>query len=91
MRYQLTLQPLPDPLDPAGIKRLRSGLKHLLRSCRLKCVSAIEIVEDGRTLRGSEWVTPEDYQTDDVEAGLLPCLKGSTPIELPSLDDEVPT
>ena len=41
--YQLTLRPLPDKTDPEGIRRLRRVLKHSLRSCRMRCVAAVEI------------------------------------------------
>ena len=40
---------------------------------------------DGKTLTGSTWVRPSDWQTDDIELGLLPCLKGASPDELPEL------
>lgn len=36
-RYTLTLRPLPDKSDPAGVRRLRAALKALLRSYRLRC------------------------------------------------------
>jgi len=45
----------------------------------------IEIIEDGRVLRGGEWILPSDYIDDDDAAGLLPSWKGATPSELPSL------
>lgn len=34
--YQLTVRPLPDQSDPAGIRRLRRALKCLLRSFGLQ-------------------------------------------------------
>ncbi len=34
--YQLTIRPLPDQSDPAGIRRLRRALKCLLRSFGLQ-------------------------------------------------------
>ena len=37
--YHLTLRPLPDPSDPEGVRRLRRGLKYLLRVCGLRCVN----------------------------------------------------
>ena len=46
----------------------------------------VQIHEDGTTLTGREWVTPQDFVDDDVEAGRLPCLKGATPTEWPELE-----
>lgn len=40
--YKLTLRPLPDKSDPAGIRRLRRALKCLLRSFGLQCVDIRE-------------------------------------------------
>jgi hypothetical protein len=37
--YVLTLRPLPDSLDPEGIRRLRALVKAALRSYRLRCVA----------------------------------------------------
>ena len=88
-RYQLTLRPLPDRSDPDGIRRLRRGLKHLLRSCRLRCEKAVQIHEDGTTLTGRDWVFPQDYQTEEVERHDLPSLKGMTDTELPTLERTV--
>jgi hypothetical protein len=42
-RYSLTLQALPDNGGPAAARRLARGLKHLLRSCRLRCTEVREI------------------------------------------------
>ncbi len=41
--------------------------------------------EDGKTLHGDGWVTPQDFLEQDIVEGLLPCMKGATPIELPTL------
>lgn len=43
--FNLTLQPLPDPSDPSGYRRLRKALKALLRSYGLRCVDATERAE----------------------------------------------
>lgn len=40
--FTLTLEPLPDPSDPSGYRRLRKALKALLRSFGLRCVDATE-------------------------------------------------
>ena len=45
----------------------------------------ITITEDGRQLRGGQWITPADYAGDEVGRGELPSLKGVTPAELPRL------
>lgn len=47
-RYHLFLRALPDKTDPAGVQRLRSALKCLLRSFRLRCESAIEVSPQGK-------------------------------------------
>ncbi len=40
--YMLVLQALPDEPDgPSAARRLARGLKYLLRSCRLKCLSVL--------------------------------------------------
>ena len=44
------------------------------------------IVEDGKLLTGSTWVTPEDFATEEVQRGDLASLKGCTPPEWPTLD-----
>lgn len=44
------------------------------------------IIEDGQTLRGSEWTTPEDLIEMDIASGLLVTLKGMTDVELPELE-----
>lgn len=41
-RFRLVLEPLPDPDGVPPVVRLRRALKHLLRACRLRCVSAVE-------------------------------------------------
>lgn len=46
------------------------------------------IYMDGRLLTGTTWVRPTDWQASDIELGLLPNLKGASPAELPSLDDD---
>lgn len=46
------------------------------------------IFEDGRLLVGTTWITPADYAGDEVERGELLSLKGCTPGELPTLDDD---
>lgn len=43
--FNLRLQPLPDPSDPSGYRRLRKALKALLRTFRLRCVDATERAE----------------------------------------------
>jgi hypothetical protein len=50
-------------------------------------IDEITITEDGRTMHGSTWVRPTDWQDDDLAAGLLPAMKGATPETLPTLDD----
>lgn len=45
----------------------------------------VEIVEDGRVMRGTSWTTPDDYDDEADELGLLRSMKGSTPTDLPSL------
>lgn len=40
---------------------------------------------DGKTLVGTTWVRPSDWQTSDIELDLLPGLKGASPDELPEL------
>ena len=34
----------------------------------------------------SDWVFPQDYQTEEVESRRLPALKGATPTEWPTLE-----
>ena len=46
------------------------------------------IYMDGRLLPGTTWVRPTDWQASDIELGLLPNLKGASPAELPTLDDD---
>lgn len=55
------------------------------------------IYMDGRTLHGTGWIRPEDWEEADLALGLLPCWKGSSPSELPELgpptdtpDDTIP-
>ena len=48
------------------------------------------IFMDGRLLVGGEWVRPTDWQSDEVELGLLPAMKGASPVELPTLGDDQP-
>lgn len=43
---------------------------------------------DGRLLVGTTWVRPTDYEDDDLAAGLLPAMKGASPVELPALGDD---
>lgn len=43
------------------------------------------IEQDGQTLIGTEWTGPESYVDQDIEAGLMLCLKGATPLEWPEL------
>ena len=43
------------------------------------------IFMDGRLLVGTTWVRPTDWQDDDLAAGLLPAMKGASPVELPAL------
>ena len=45
------------------------------------------IFMDGRLLVGTTWVRPTDWQSDEVELGLLPAMKGASPVELPALGD----
>jgi len=40
---------------------------------------------DGKLLTGTTWVRPTDWEDEDIEAGLLPAMKGSIPTELPEL------
>lgn len=51
-RFTLTLQALSDEPDgPSAARRMARGLKYLLRSCRLKCVSVLPAPsEAGRDL-----------------------------------------
>jgi hypothetical protein len=51
--YRLTLRPLPDKSDPAGIRRLRRALKCLLRSFGLQCIDISE-TQDGTNKEGDE-------------------------------------
>lgn len=52
-------------------------------------MSAIATIhQDGRQLVGREWIKPTDYQSDEVASRELPSLKGSTPLTMPSLDDQ---
>ena len=44
-RYNLTLEAAPEPSDPDGSRRLRMGLKALLRRFGLRCVSAQAVSE----------------------------------------------
>ena len=46
------------------------------------------IFMDGRLLVGTTWVRPTDYEDDDLAAGLLPAMKGASPVELPALGDD---
>lgn len=47
----------------------------------------VEIVQDGRLMVGTSWVTPTDYQDQEVERHELPSLKGVTPVEWPELEN----
>ena len=51
--YTLTLKPLPDPTDPRGYRRLRSGLKMLLRKYGLRCTSVEPTGGEPPRLEGS--------------------------------------
>lgn len=55
----------------------------------------ISMLEDGRVLHGSTWITPSDYQAAEVARGELGSMKGVTPPEWPTLDgdqvDDPPT
>lgn len=51
--YRLTLRPLPDKSDPAGIRRLRRALKCLLRSFGLQCIDISE-TQDSTNKEGDE-------------------------------------
>ncbi len=44
-KFNITLEPLPDPSDPSGYRRLRQALKVLLRKFRLRCIDATERAE----------------------------------------------
>ena len=46
--YIVHLRPTPDATDPAGTRRLRSGLKTLLRKYGLRCTSVVPKLEDER-------------------------------------------
>ncbi len=48
---------------------------------------AARVEQDGKVLLGREWIHPEDYQDDDIEAGRLPSLKGMTDVTLPTLGE----
>jgi hypothetical protein len=45
--YQITLEAKPQPDDPDGVRRLRMGLKRLLRSFGLRCVRVEPAVHRG--------------------------------------------
>jgi hypothetical protein len=67
IRYRLILRPLEDESDPQGIRRLRRGLKHLLRACRIRCerVEQVETEEGGPALpaaRGCDETVAPDVQ-----------------------------
>ncbi len=49
---------------------------------------SVQIIEDGTTLTGSEWIRASDYDNEADELGLLRSMKGATPTEWPSLDSE---
>lgn len=40
--YVLRVRPLKDPADPRGIRRVRLGLKRMLRALRIRCVEIRE-------------------------------------------------
>ena len=46
------------------------------------------IYMDGRLLVRTTLVWPTGWQDDDLEAGLLPAMKGATPETLPTLGDQ---
>ena len=46
---------------------------------------------DGQRLVGREWIVPDDYLVDDIEAGRLVSLKGTTPATLPELESRTET
>lgn len=76
--YRLDLQPIGNPPEGESIRRLRSGLKSLLRGHQLRCVKCVEILEDGAILHGDGWIRPEDFLDDDIASGRLLALKGCT-------------
>ncbi|MHB8898077.1 MAG: hypothetical protein ACYC6Y_04965 [Thermoguttaceae bacterium] len=47
----------------------------------------VQIAEDGRTLVGDQWVTPQDVIDTDIASGLMVTLKGVTDTTLPTLDN----
>jgi len=44
--YRVDLVPTPDPTDPGGVRRLRWGLKTLLRRFGLRCTRCVPIRTD---------------------------------------------
>ncbi len=52
-RYVVTIEPIRDPNDPAGIRRLRRLLKAMLRGYGIRCVSVGQGDEGRSTHTGS--------------------------------------
>lgn len=46
----------------------------------------VTVDQDGTTLHGGEWVTPQDLIDQDIASGRLPSLKGVTPLSWPELE-----
>jgi hypothetical protein len=56
--FVLHLQPEPGDLDP--VRRLKAGLKHLLRANGLRCVAAVDRL--GRPIDADEWGSGDPVQ-----------------------------
>ena len=78
--FTITLRALPDRTDPAGTRRLRRGLKYLLRVCGDACDQAGEA--DGETerkdplrVRVVRWKAPGRVRTRRTPEAILGALR----------------
>lgn len=51
---------------------------------------SVTITEDGKLMHGTTWTLPSDYQAAEVLDGALGSMKGCTPPEWPTLDQDTP-
>lgn len=61
-RYTITIEAMPRPDDPTGVRRVRIALKRLLRGLHLKCIEA-KPEREAQPLTNSEGIEREIPQT----------------------------
>ncbi len=67
-QYQITLVPTGSPCEAESVRQLRATLKHALRSCKMRCMSAVEIREDAARCTGPNGRLPRTTLTTTLPA-----------------------